>query len=116
MPKTRLVVIPQSKRVSAEDLWAIAACAVQLSKIIRDWLPVAGDSTAKVSNARTAAEWFSHAAKLYEDGELIRNPEYVPFNGNGLTNHGGSDARQKLFKSRTLPAGRLLVINRHAKN
>lgn len=71
------------KSVSAEEQLAIADHAGQLSKIIRDWLPVAGDAAEKTPNAEMAASYFNQAARYYEDCELIRNPDYVPFTGYG---------------------------------
>ena len=72
------------KPISVDDIFAITEHAGKLANIIREWLPVAGDSVAKTSDPRTAADFFSLAAKEYENCELVRNPDYVPFGGRGL--------------------------------
>lgn len=92
MTKTCTVILPLPKAVSVEGLIAIAEHAGKLSKTIRDWLPVEGDSVTKTANPRTAEDCFSQAAKHYEECELIRNPDYVPFTGRGIIMERGYSA------------------------
>ncbi len=81
--KDRILILPQPKTVTADEFCTIAEYASKLLNVIKDWLPVVGDSPAKTSNPKTAELWFNQAARYYEDCELIRNSDYVPFAGRG---------------------------------
>ena len=71
------------KPISTEALQVLAENAAHLAKIIRQWLPVTGDTEAKTASWRTAERWFYQAAEHFTICERIRNPHKQPFNQRG---------------------------------
>ena len=71
------------KPISSQDLRTLAENAIELVKIVRQWLPVIGDTETKSGSQRTAENWFRLAAEHYTVCERIRNPHKLHFDCRG---------------------------------
>lgn len=69
--------------ISIEALQGLAENATHLARIIRQWLPVTGDTETKTGSQRTAENWFYRAAYHYTACERIRNPHKLHFDRRG---------------------------------
>ena len=79
----------------------MAENAIELVKIVRQWLPVRGDMESKTGSQRTAENWFYRAADHYAVCERIRNPHKLAFNQRGGSYYGPSICSAAWFELET---------------
>lgn len=86
------------KPTSIDELHSLAENAAHLARIIRQWLPITGDTEAKAASWRTAERWFYQAGEHFTACERIRNPHKLPFGRRGGSYHGPSACSAAWFE------------------